>query len=173
MKIKVIVIVLTLLNLILIYFFIKADKEVQLNKYDLINYGLEVMKETARDSILNKAPSEGMFGLVFINQNGCLMCVKHDVTIINEKKELQKRIVIIFIGYDSEFLTGLGAEFEFLTFTSLDEIYGNPIPLGNPFSVLLDKNFVYDLNITDTSKPHSERLRKSHYNFLKALLIEE
>ncbi|MEQ8578709.1 MAG: hypothetical protein RIC57_05380 [Balneola sp.] len=168
---KVIIIVLVVLNGFLLFKFSSSEldhKPIKRSLYELENYGLEHFQDSARIKILNNYKGEGVFGLTFINEMGCFSCIQNEIILLNNNTDLQEKILVIGVSNKEDYFRKLGLNYKYIHFSDLGDIYKKRIPIGNPFTIVLDKNFVYDFNLTNTSKPHSKEMRKAYYGFLQA-----
>ncbi len=172
MTLKIGFTVLLLFNLLLIYQ-LKYNDEPEINYLNKNNYALEFVKEPVRNDIITAYGGIGVFGLIVINEQGCLMCTLTEIELVNNHmNELENKLVIISIGPNPDFLKLQGAQFNYLHYPSVSEVFAHPIPFTNPYSFIMDKNFAYDMNFTDTSKPHSRELRQAYYKFLSNFLTQ-
>ena len=116
---------------------------------------------------LNNITLEGVQFITFINQNGCSSCITSEIKILNQKYfELQDRLHVIYVGSNPDFLKDKGANFNYNSITSLSDILITDPHIYNPFTIILDNNFIYDLRIVDPAKPFSEQFSKSYYQKL-------
>jgi hypothetical protein len=168
---KIIITILVILNGFLLYKISTKETSVEPIKtslYELENYGLEHFQDSARVNILNSYKGKGVFAITFINEIGCFSCIQNEIESLNNSMEMQEKILVIGISNNEDYFRNLGLNYEYLHFSHLDDIYEQRIPIGNPFTLVLDKNFVYDFNLTNTNKPHSKEMRNAYYGFLRS-----
>jgi len=168
---KVIITVLVILNGFLLFKISLTEpdnKTLKKSLYELENYGLDHFKESARIKILNNFKGEGVFAITFINEMGCMSCIRDEIQSLNNNVSLNEKLIVIGISSKEDYFQNLGLNYEYIHFTHLDDVYKEKIPIGNPFTLVLDKNFVYNFDLTNTSKPHSIEMRQAYYEFLKA-----
>ena len=172
MNTKIVIIVLVVLNGFLLFKVSNYEPNIEnpiRSLYELENYGLQQFQDSARTKILNAYKGNGVFAITFLNELGCLSCIQNDIVSLNTiDDDIKDKLIIVGISRDKDYFKNLGLQFEYIHFNHLNDIYKEKIPIGNPFTIVVDKNFVYDFNLTNTSKPHSKKLRMSYYDYLSS-----
>lgn len=92
--------------------------------------------------------------LIIVGDKGCSQCINHEVKTLNAYKEqLGDNVFLISIGRDENFLKNYEVEIEYLHLSNLSEVFKNNIDIPNPISLVIDKNFIYDLRVVTNGKP--------------------
>lgn len=172
MTTKVVIVVLLVLNGFLLFKVSNYEQNIDIPErslYELENYGLQQFQDSARTIVINAYRGEGVFAITFLNELGCLSCVQNDIESLNViDKDIKDKLIIVGISRNKDYFKNLGLKLEYIHFNHLNDIYKEQIPIGNPFTIVLDKNFDYDFNLTNTNKPHSKKLRMSYYDYLSS-----
>lgn len=122
------------------------------------------LNESFQNEIENSLKQNKPFFLVVINQLGCPTSLDNEVYLLNEYKDLED-LFVVFIGDDADYLKTKGLNLPYIHFNSIDDLFSSGVPPSNPFSLVMDYNFVYNFWVTDNNKPHNMNLRKSVYEF--------
>ena len=110
--------------------------------------------------------------LTIIQENGCVSCIGQEIELIDSiSTELNDRLIVIYAGRNEGLLKNSGLQKEYLFYNSLDEVFNEPLVLSslNPISLVLDKNFIYNVREVDLAKPKSEYLTESYYSYILSL----
>lgn len=128
------------------------------------------MNEEIYNQILSN--DERFFAITIIQETGCATCIKEEIEATNNlSKESLHQLIVIFVGENEDALKNSGLSMDYLFYNSFDEIFIELVELDtlNPMSLVLDKNFIYELRKVDLTKPKDTFLTKSYYIYLESL----
>lgn len=108
--------------------------------------------------------------VVFTN-TGCTSCIAAEIEYLNEWNEtFNERLQVYYLGTANEYLEDFGAQFDYNMAESVRDLFTVAMPLGNPFSVIIDGNSnVQVIHTNDLSRPGSDRRRALFYERAESL----
>ena len=169
--------VLLVFNVLLV---VKGFKEARSSVYTSL---LSPLKE----SIVDKSPENFLntelynqisngdkrfYVISIIQERGCSSCIRNEISAINNlPKNVWEQLIVVHIGSNREILRNSGLSVNYLSFESIDNLFDEPVDYNslNPISLILDKNFIYDVRKVDVTKHKSELITESFYDYIEDL----
>ncbi len=151
------------LNIFILYTNIQRQNRVNILTGQLTACEQQSIRQTQTSTVIqipvNLINHENSLSLItFFTERGCSPCVIEEIELLNEMYSRYEQLIDIYlVNGSSGYLTQLGAAFKY---RYIEEIPGFlNIPIGNPVSLLVDRNNTIQLiHKTETGNPEKSRI---------------